>query len=252
MGTLWTLLGVGNQLLAVIALTVATTWLINIGKIRYAWVTLLPLTWVATTTLTAGYLSVTGPYWRMVHEPASRLMGLLCMRGESSPWPCAPWPSPPRPGSGWGDCEHPEIPWKPCNHLDFMRSVRFEWPPVRARLILLFPLLGSCTFLLPSLQTPPPCPPDTVLCDNLTCSDLQTDPFNCGFCGNVCGQGLSCKSILDGGGRYDGGIDDAGIDVDAGTYGGGRPVCAPSPGEPTRTAPATTGTSIPPTAGRSG
>jgi carbon starvation protein len=78
MGTLWTLLGVGNQLLAVIALTVASTWLINVGKIRYAWATALPLTFVATTTLTGAFLTVTGPYWRMVHEPPSRVMGLIC------------------------------------------------------------------------------------------------------------------------------------------------------------------------------
>jgi hypothetical protein len=71
--------------------------------------------------------------------------------------------------------------------------------PVRRTLILL-PLLASCTFLLPSLQTPPPCPTGTVLCNNLTCSDLKTDPFNCGFCENVCGQGLSCKTIPDDGG----------------------------------------------------
>ena len=89
MGTLWTLLGVGNQLLAVIALTVATTWLINAGKARYAWVTGLPLAFVATTTLSAGFLSVTGPYWRMVHEPASRLMGLLCAAGIVTVASCA-------------------------------------------------------------------------------------------------------------------------------------------------------------------
>jgi hypothetical protein len=65
---------------------------------------------------------------------------------------------------------------------------------VRTRLILLLPVLGGCAFFLPSLQTPPPCPVGTVLCNNLTCSDLHTDPFNCGFCENVCGQGLSCKA----------------------------------------------------------
>jgi hypothetical protein len=96
---------------------------------------------------------------------------------------------------------------------------------VRTRLILFLPILGGCAFLLPSLQTPPPCPTGTVLCNNLTCSDLRTDPFNCGFCENVCGQGLSCKNILDGGGLYDGGLDDAGIDVDAGTYGGSACLC---------------------------
>jgi carbon starvation protein len=89
MGTLWTLLGVGNQLLAVIALSVATIWLVNTGKARYAWVTLLPLVFVATTTLTGGILSVTGPYWRMARDPASRTMGILCTVGISTVMACA-------------------------------------------------------------------------------------------------------------------------------------------------------------------
>ena len=81
MGLLWTLLGVANQLLAVIALTVGTTWIVNEGKARYAWVTVGPLVWVATTTLTGGTLSLIGPYWRLLGEPRTRAMGLLCVVG---------------------------------------------------------------------------------------------------------------------------------------------------------------------------
>jgi carbon starvation protein len=81
MGVLWTLLGVANQLLAVIALTVGTTWIINLGKARYAWVTLLPLGWVATVTMSAGFLSITGRYWQMLSNPETRAMGLLCVLG---------------------------------------------------------------------------------------------------------------------------------------------------------------------------
>jgi carbon starvation protein len=51
--TIWPMFGVANQLLAVIALCVVTTWLINTGRSRYAWVTLVPMLFVATTTLTA-------------------------------------------------------------------------------------------------------------------------------------------------------------------------------------------------------
>jgi hypothetical protein len=81
---------------------------------------------------------------------------------------------------------------------------------VQTRPFLLLLLLSDCAFLLPSLQTPPPCPPGTVLCNNLSCSDLRSDPFNCGFCENVCGQGLSCKLIPDGG-YFDAGTLDAGL-----------------------------------------
>jgi carbon starvation protein len=51
--------GIANQLLAVVALAVGTTTIINSGRIRYAWVTVLPMLFIATTTLSAGYLSIT-------------------------------------------------------------------------------------------------------------------------------------------------------------------------------------------------
>ena len=57
--TIWPMFGVSNQLLASIALCVGTTVLVNSGKARYTWATLLPLAFVATTTLTAGWLNVT-------------------------------------------------------------------------------------------------------------------------------------------------------------------------------------------------
>ena len=55
--TLWPMLGIANQLLAITALCVGTTVIVNAGRARYAWVTLVPLSFVATTTLTAAYLS---------------------------------------------------------------------------------------------------------------------------------------------------------------------------------------------------
>ena len=60
-GTIWPMLGICNQLLACIALCVGTTMIINRGKARYAWVTLLPLAFVGTVTETAGYQMITGP-----------------------------------------------------------------------------------------------------------------------------------------------------------------------------------------------
>jgi carbon starvation protein len=47
--------GVANQLLAVIALGIGTTMIIKAGKARYSWVTVLPMLFMAVTTLTASY-----------------------------------------------------------------------------------------------------------------------------------------------------------------------------------------------------
>ncbi|MEX2111913.1 MAG: carbon starvation protein A [Pirellulales bacterium] len=66
--TIWPMFGIANQMLAVIALAVVTTVMINNGRGRYAPLTILPMCFVISTTLTAGYQMITGPFARMVRD----------------------------------------------------------------------------------------------------------------------------------------------------------------------------------------
>ncbi|NRQ31454.1 carbon starvation protein A [Nonomuraea sp. NN258] len=58
---LFPLFGIANQLLAAVALTVATTLLIKSGRLKWAWITGIPLAWDVAVTLTASYQKVFSP-----------------------------------------------------------------------------------------------------------------------------------------------------------------------------------------------
>ena len=58
---LWPLFGIANQMLAAIALCVATGILVKSNKLKYAWITAAPLTWLAIITTTAAWQKITSP-----------------------------------------------------------------------------------------------------------------------------------------------------------------------------------------------
>jgi carbon starvation protein len=75
--TIWPMFGTANQLLATIALAIGTSFIINRGRAKYAWVTIVPMTFVGITTLTAGFLNMKNIYLPQTQNPATMLPGLI-------------------------------------------------------------------------------------------------------------------------------------------------------------------------------
>jgi len=75
--TIWPLFGAGNQLLATIALSISSVFLVNMGRARYAWFTAVPAVLIGATTVTAAWMSIGRIFWPMTHNPATALQGYL-------------------------------------------------------------------------------------------------------------------------------------------------------------------------------
>jgi len=75
--TIWPMFGSANQLLATIALAVGTSYIINSGKAKYAWVTIIPMIFVGITTITACTKNIYGIYWPQLDESQTFVPGLI-------------------------------------------------------------------------------------------------------------------------------------------------------------------------------
>ena len=75
--TIWPMFGVANQLLATLALAVGTSYLINQGKRKYIWVTLLPMIFVGVTTITGGLMNMVNIYIPQMGVGITRIQGTI-------------------------------------------------------------------------------------------------------------------------------------------------------------------------------
>ena len=75
--TIWPMFGVANQLLATLALAIGTSYLINHGKRKYIWITVVPMTFVGITTVTGGVMNLFNIYIPQITGAGSQIQGVV-------------------------------------------------------------------------------------------------------------------------------------------------------------------------------
>jgi carbon starvation protein len=75
--TIWPMFGTANQLLATVALAIGTSFIINRGRVKYAWVTVIPMTFVGITTMTAAILNIKNIYLPQILDKSTMIPGLI-------------------------------------------------------------------------------------------------------------------------------------------------------------------------------
>ena len=69
--------GAANQLLATIALAIGTSFIINRGKARYAWCTIIPMLFVGVTTITAAIQNMINIYYPQLQNKKTVVQGSI-------------------------------------------------------------------------------------------------------------------------------------------------------------------------------
>jgi carbon starvation protein len=75
--TIWPMFGTANQLLAAVALTVATSALINSGRVRHIWITVVPLAFLVVTTLYAAWRNIFDNFLPLTKMPEKAVLGYV-------------------------------------------------------------------------------------------------------------------------------------------------------------------------------
>lgn len=75
--TIWPMFGTANQLLATAALVIGTSFIINRGKIKYVWVTAIPMLFVGVVTISAGLMNMFNIYLPQTAIPGKEFVGWI-------------------------------------------------------------------------------------------------------------------------------------------------------------------------------